>query len=117
MSSPWRGFRQLSTYGQLEDADWTLDWNRLWTGLDWTGLDWTGLDWSGVEWTGLDFFFIGQLENLDWTLDWTGLASGLDWIGLNFFLGGGVILFGGGGVGGLDWSLCLTHGRHVSLES
>ena len=20
-------------------------------------------------------------------------------------------------VGGLDWSLCLTHGRHVSLES
>ena len=56
--------------------DWTLDWPRLWTGLDsgldWTGLCtglWTGLD-SGLDWTGLDR---SGLWTLDWTLDWTGL--------------------------------------------
>ena len=84
------------------------------------------------------------MENQDWTLDWTGLVfKGV----IFFFEGGGFVLFflvckkisfpqqaiffhlgGGGGEGKdftfllvcvlvLDWSLCLTHGRHVSLES
>ena len=77
-------------------------------------------------WTGLDWFFRGVISF--------------------FFEGGGFVLFflvckkiafpqkaiffhlGGGGEGKdltfllvcvlvLDWALCLTHGRHVSLES
>ena len=110
----------------MYSASWKI-WTELWTGLDWTGLD-SGLDWTRL-WTGLD---------------WTGLLFGEVILGggglgavVLFFLVCKKIAFstspeqaiifhlgrGGRGVVSLvclfllHWSLCLTHGRHVSLES
>ena len=76
---------------------------------------------------------VGQLENQDWTeLNWTGLLGGI--IAFSTFpLQTRFFHLGEGGrrvvliyidftfllvcLLVLNWSLCLTHGRHVSLES
>ena len=100
-----------------------MKWNHVKCGARWktrTGL-WTGLDWTRLDWTG---FFRGVM------FFWRG--GGLYY----FFLVCKKIAFPqqaiffhlGAGEGKdftfllvcvlvLDWSLCLTHGRHISLES
>ena len=124
--------KRLSGGGQLENRDWTgMDWTifcilakhyfpgqRLPAFTDWE----TQGCLCFLSWLTIVATTRGQLENHDWTLDWTGL----DWTGgsiiiidftLLFFVGFVLCLSFLFWVESLDWSLCLTHGRHVSLQS
>ena len=102
--------------GQMEKPDWTMDW--------------TGL----VFFRGVIFFRVGGGGCIISVLVCKKSRFQPFPNGLYFFLWGrevvlyrlySSLLFVGFvlclsflvWVGGLDWSLCLTHGRHVSLES
>ena len=114
----WQCTLPVGKSGLNSGMDWTgLDWTRLWTGLDQT-LDWTGLDWTSFQ--GGNFFWGGGLGAVVlFFLVCKKIAfSTSPQQAIIFHLGRG-----GRGVVSLvclfllHWSLCLTHGRHVSLES
>ena len=113
--------------GKMENRDCTLDWTGLSTGLD------SGVIFFFRVGAGVVLFF-SSLQKITFSTfpqqaiffpffagGWGGgvgkgivlyrLYSSLLFVGCVLCLSFLVL------VGGLDWSLCLTHGRHVSLES
>ena len=92
----------------MENLDWTLDW----TGLVFLG----GLFFKKSRFQPFPnrlyfFLWVGGGERGEREVVLYRLYSSLLLVG--FVLCLSFLVW----VGGLDWSLCLTHGRHVSLKS
>ena len=106
----------------MEKLDWTLDWIGLESGLDLTGLFLEGVTFLGGR-SGCSIFSnlqndrVFNLSPKGYIFSFGGGVEKGGWHYIDFTL---LVLFYLSflvWVGGLDWSLCLTHGRHVSLES